>query len=128
VLSKKRRFFDVSHAQIEQVGQRLGHGNKRDWVTLFTLNAIPIFPTAALSLVCGFLKVNFKMIALCNFFGTMINALIFMTIGYLGIHVAETVRSIEAAGRVTTVVLVVMGVIWFVRYRRAKLRRKTGRD
>jgi membrane protein DedA with SNARE-associated domain len=120
VLTKKRRIFDVSHQQIEQIGQRLGRGSVRDWITLFTLNAIPIFPTAALSLICGFLKINFKMFAFCSFFGTMINALIFMTIGYVGVQAAVALQSIELAGKITTSIIILAAVIWFIRYRKGK--------
>lgn len=114
----RRRLFGVSHTQVETIGRRLGKGGRRDWITLFTLNAIPIFPTAALSLVCGFLKINFRMFAFCSFFGTMINALIFMTIGYIGIQTVEILQGIQLAGRVVTIIIVVAAVIWFVRYRR----------
>jgi membrane protein DedA with SNARE-associated domain len=127
MLAKKGRFFGASHQQIEQVGRRLGKGSARDWISLFALNAVPIFPTAVLSLVCGFLKVNFKMFAFCSFFGTMINALIFMTIGYIGIHVAETVHGITFVGRITTTIFLVMGTFWFMQYRRRQTRKSAGR-
>lgn len=115
---KRRRLFGVSQAHIESVGRRLGKGGLRDWATLFTLNAIPIFPTAALSLVCGFLKVNFKMFAFCSFFGTMINAVLFMTIGYIGVQAAAILQGIQLAGRIVSVAIIVLVIIWFIRYRR----------
>lgn len=125
VVLRHHRFFDVSHEQIEQLGQRLGRGKMRDWAALFILNAIPIFPTGALSLACGFLKVNFKMFAFCSFFGTMINALVFMTIGYTGVRVAETLHGIELAGKITTGVLLLVAIVWFIRYRQKVIARRS---
>jgi membrane protein DedA with SNARE-associated domain len=118
VALKRRRFFGVSHKQIERIGQRVGQGRKRDWAMLFLINAVPVFPTAMLSLACGFLKVNFKMFVFCAFFGTMINALIFMSIGYLGVRVTETLQGFQLAGRITTAIVLIALLIWFVNYRR----------
>jgi len=122
VILKRRRFFGVSHEQIERVGKRIGQGRKRDWAALFIINAVPVFPTATLSLICGFLKIDFRMFVICNFFGTMINALIFMSIGYAGAHVAETLRGIALAGRITSVIVFIGLVGWFITYRK-RLRR-----
>jgi membrane protein DedA with SNARE-associated domain len=122
---RKRRFFRVTHKQIQQVGKRLGKGGWHDWATLFILNAIPIFPTSGLSVICGFLRVDFKMFAFCSFFGTMINALIFMSVGYAGVRVAETIHNIQFAGRITSgiIILVVLGLI--IRHMRQRSARQT---
>jgi len=125
LVKKRRRIFNVTHEQIQQLGQRLSKGGWRDWVTLFTLNAIPIFPTSGLSLICGFLKVNFRMFAFCSFFGTMINALIFMSIGYAGVRVAETLHMIQLAGQLITGIFLVTSLVLLVRYRQSRLRKKT---
>lgn len=120
MLSPKRRLFGISKAQIEQVGKRINGRQRRDWAVLFILNALPIFPTAMLSLVCGFLKVNFKMFAFCSFFGTMINALIFMSIGYAGVQVVETLQGIQLAGRITSGGLLIAAIVWVIVYRRSR--------
>lgn len=124
LVKKRRRVFSVSHEQIQQLGRRLSKGGWRDWATLFTFNAIPVFPTSGLSLICGFLKVDFRMFAFCSFFGTMINALIFMSIGYAGIRVAETLHTIQLAGQLITGVFLIIALVLLVRYRQSRLRKK----
>jgi membrane protein DedA with SNARE-associated domain len=116
--SPGRRFFGISHKQIEQFGQRLGRAGHRDWIVLFLMNALPIFPAAVLSLACGFVKVHFRMFLACTFFGTMVNALIYLAIGYAGFRTAEALRNIEIATQVVMVVLLVAIVAWVIRKRR----------
>jgi membrane protein DedA with SNARE-associated domain len=119
LLKDGKRFFGVSHKEIERVGQRLGKaGKKRDWALLFLMNAIPIFPTAALSATCGFLKVRLNMFLLCTFFGTMINSLIYMSIGYGGFRAAVAVDNIQIASQIVLGLALLVAAIFFVRSRR----------
>lgn len=120
LLTRGRRFFGITHSQIEQFGQRLGRAGHRDWIVLFLMNAIPIFPVAVLSLACGFIKVNFRMFAACTFFGTMVNALLYMSLGYAGLRTAEALRNIEIATQVVVGLLIIGGVAWVIRKRRKK--------
>jgi membrane protein DedA with SNARE-associated domain len=120
LLANGRRFFGVSHKEIERVGQRLGKARKRDWIILFLMNAVPIFPTAALSVTCGFLKVRMKLFMLCTFFGTMVNSLIYMLIGYGGFKAATALNSIELASQVVLGLAMMAGVVWLVRARRRR--------
>ncbi|HSD56431.1 MAG TPA: VTT domain-containing protein [Candidatus Saccharimonadales bacterium] len=122
LLANGRRFFGVSHAEVERVGQKLGKKRKRDWIILFLMNAVPIFPTGALSVTCGFLKVRLKLFALCTFFGTMVNSLIYMLIGYAGFKAVGALKGLELASQIVLGVLLVVGAIWLVRIRRRRTR------
>lgn len=118
LLSKGRRLFGITHKEIENLGQRLGSAGKRDIVVLFAMNAVPVFPTGALSLACGFIKVRFRMFVFCTFFGTMINSLIYMAIGYYGAHAASALRSLEWATRLIAALIAVLIVLWLLRHHR----------
>lgn len=120
VLTKRRRLFGVSHTDIERLSERLGKRSARDWAVLFTLNAIPIFPTPTLSLICGFLNVPFRMFLFCSFFGTMINALIFMSIGYGGVQALAALQGIQFAGQITSVVCIALVLGWLIYFRRRR--------
>jgi len=121
LLTRGRKFFGISHAEIEQFGQRLGHG-KRSWAILFLMNALPIFPAAMLSLGCGFLKVKYQMFLICTFFGTMINSLIYLLIGYGGLRTAETLHGLELATQITVGVATAALIAWVI-YKRHQRRR-----
>jgi membrane protein DedA with SNARE-associated domain len=127
LLTHGRRFFGISHKEIEQFGQRLGRAGRRDWAILFLMNAVPIFPAAVLSLACGFVKVQFRMFVLCTFFGTMVNALIYMGIGYAGFRTAATLRNIEIVTQIVIGFAIVAVIAWIVRkqHQRRRARRQS---
>lgn len=126
LLSNGRRLFGISHKEVENLGRRLGAAGKRDGIVLFAMNAVPIFPTGALSVACGFIKVRFRLFVLCTFFGTMINSLIYMSVGYFGAHAASALRGLEWATRITAAVIAVLIVLWFLRHRQRQTRRRGG--
>lgn len=121
LLGNGRRFFGISHAEIERFGQRLGKKGKRDLLLLFAMNALPVFPTGALSVACGFMKVQFRLFAVATFFGTMINSLIYMAIGYGGIKAAAALQGLELASQIIAGMLIISVVAWII-YRRNKRR------
>jgi membrane protein DedA with SNARE-associated domain len=122
LLNDGRRFFGISHKEVERFGQRLGRAGRRDWAVLLLMNALPFFPAGALSLGCGFVKVRYRMFLACTFFGTMFNALFYLSIGYLGFKTAEALRTVEVATQVTIGLLIVGLVVWIIRKRRAAKR------
>lgn len=124
LLAKGRRFFGISHTEIERFGSRLGRAGHRDWIVLFLMTAIPIFPGAVLSLACGFLRVKFRMFVACTFFGTMVNALIYLVIGYAGFRTAETLRNIEIATQVAVGLCLLVAGIWLMKRHTRNKRRK----
>lgn len=120
LLTNGRRFFGISHKEVEKFGQRLGRAGKRDWLVLFLMNAIPIFPGAVLSLGCGFVKVKYRMFLACTFFGTMVNALIYLSIGYAGFRTAEALRNIEIATQIIVGLCIIGIAAWIIHKRRTR--------
>jgi membrane protein DedA with SNARE-associated domain len=57
VIGKFGKWVGVSHETVEQIGKKFGKG-KRDDVAIFLSRAIPIFPNAAVSVVCGAIRVD----------------------------------------------------------------------
>ncbi|HEY5806043.1 MAG TPA: VTT domain-containing protein [Candidatus Saccharimonadales bacterium] len=102
LLGKGRKFFGITHKQLENYGQKLS-GTSRDFVALLLLNAIPVVPTSLLSLTCGFIKVKFSLFVWATFFGSAANALIYMGIGYAGIRVASELQHLQLAFQVIAV-------------------------
>lgn len=120
IFAKKRRFFGVTHKDVEGFGKRLGGKHtKHSWFILFLLSAVPFLPTAALSLACGFIKVRFTVFITSNFLGSIINALFFLWVGYAGLETAQSFSKLELAGQITVLAVLAALIAWFV-YRKTK--------
>lgn len=115
LLGKGRRFFGVTHKQLENYGQRLS-GTSGDFVALFLLNAVPVIPTSLLSLSCGFIKVRFRLFAAATFFGSAVNAAIYMGVGYAGIQAVAGLQNLQLALQVAAVLVAVSLFGLFVYY------------
>lgn len=120
LLSDGRKFFGASHKKMEEYGKRFS-GRPRDAVILFLLNALPVLPTALLSLTCGFIKVKLRMFVVATFLGATVNAVFYMSLGYAGVQ-AVKLRSMELAFQVIAVVLAAFLLGWFIYYRTQKRR------
>lgn len=114
-----RRIFGVTHQQLERLGHRFS-GSSRDLAVLFALNAIPVLPTSLLSLACGFIKVDFRLFMIATYFGSAVNAIFYMSLGYAGFQVANNLRDLELAGQIAVGLLVVALLVWYLRYRRKR--------
>lgn len=119
LLGDGRRFFGISHQQMERLGTRLS-GRKRDFTVLFLLNALPVLPTALLSLTCGFIKINFRMFVVATFSGAALNAVFYMAIGYAGVHAVEQFRGYEQGLQIGALVILLGLIGGFIYYRTKK--------
>ncbi len=111
-----RRFFGVSHKDVEGFGKKIGGRRKRDWWLLFFMNAFPLFPGAALSLAYGFVKVPFRTFVSTTFFGTLVSGFFYLYVGYAGLQAiaALVLHKFEVAMYVTIGLIVLLAVGWYV--------------
>lgn len=117
LLGNGRRFFGITHKQLERFGERLS-GKSRDWWALFLLNAVPVLPTSLLSLACGFIKVRFQLFVTATFLGSAINGCFYLAIGYGGIQAAAALQHLELAFQLITIALLIVLLVWLLRYRK----------
>jgi len=118
---RNHTFFGVTRKDVEKFSARLQQSGRRNWWVLLSINALPMVPTAVLSLACGFAHVPRRMFLTTTFIGTTVNALFYVVLGYGGIRIAETLSGLELAGRVVSVT-VVLGVVSWVIWRRVHKR------
>lgn len=127
IVNKFGKFLGVSGGEIEGIGKYLGKKN-RDWLVIFLARAIPIIPTAPVSVVCGLIKVNIKSYLWATLFGTIIRSLVYLILGYLGLASLENLlHGLDSAEKWVQIVLaLVMGValIWLFGKRKKWLRKK----
>ncbi len=124
-----RKLFGLTHADIVRLSQKLGDRKKawRVWIVLFVLHSLPVFPGTLLSAGSGFIKIPYNIFASATFAGSMVNAFIYIWLGYMGLQAAQ---HLEDIGWLTNIVTVVVAVgliawyaIWYTRRRKKKSRR-----
>jgi len=113
--SKFGKFIGISSGDVEKVG-RYFNGTARDWVALFTLRALPIFPSSPISITSGLLKIKMRMFLIITFLGTIIRNLCYLYLGYAGLAASEEVMQgldkSETVGKVIVVVLLAGVLLW----------------
>lgn len=120
VVGKFGRFFGMNHAQIESLGKHFSGGPKDD-IIIFLARAIPIVPTAPVSIVCGVIKVKLRTYLTSTFLGTIVRNLFYLYLGYAGLASYSTIiGQFESVEKVVTVSLAIgivafIGVVWYAR-------------
>jgi membrane protein DedA with SNARE-associated domain len=120
VVGKFGKFFGLSHKEIESLGKHFS-GGLRDDIIIFLARAIPIVPTAPVSIVCGAIKVRLRTYLVSTFLGTIIRNMFYLYLGYVGLAGYEKVvgqfESIEKIATVTIGLILVGGVavIWYAK-------------
>src|SRR5690606_32340582 len=84
VMNKIGKFVGVTHREVEIIGKHLNKG-WRDDVILFLLRAVPIMPTAPVSIVCGLIKLNLRTYLTSTFFGTLVRNVFYLYLGYTSV-------------------------------------------
>lgn len=122
VLGKFGRFIGINHQQIESIGKHLNKG-KRDYIAIFLLRAIPIIPTAPVSIIGGLVKINIKTYIISTFLGTIVRNLFYLGVGYTGINATGSlitqIEDFEIIGYIGIIIgsLMALGYIYYQRYK-----------
>ncbi len=80
-----KKFFGVSHDEVEGLGKRFSGNNYRDGVALFFMRATPLFPVTITSIACGVIKMNLKVYMTASFLGSFCKDFLFLVVGYIGL-------------------------------------------
>lgn len=124
IFGKGRKIFGASHKEVEDLGKRLTGNSFRDWLLLFIMNAIPIFPGAFLSMACGFIKMRFDIFITATFAGTTISAAFFLYLGYFGVQTLAQLNNLELASQIVGGVIVALILIWVLKKYHSNIKNK----
>ena len=120
VIGKLGKFIGVSHNEIEKLGSKF-NGTVKDYATLTILCAIPILPSSPLSVICGVIKLRYKVFLVGTFVGSVFRNLFFLYIGYTGLAATESftknLDSAETIGKIIFVLLLAGGYFYYYRKR-----------
>ena len=120
IISKFGKFLGVSHSDTEGLGKFLGEGKRND-IVIFLMRAIPIMPTAPVSVIAGLIKIDLKMYLVSTFFGLIIRNAIYLYLGYTSLGALESLNkgfeSIEKIGYFILAILGGLALLWMYRKR-----------
>ena len=127
----KRRVLGLTHSDVNRLSTRLkGSRSRRTWIVLFVLHALPVFPGTLLSAGSGFIKIDYKIFATATFFGSVINACIYLWFGYMGAETAVYLDQLGQVGNIVTGIIFIALLGWLIiwRWRRSKPSNKKSPD
>ncbi len=121
IIQKFGRFIGITEKDVERISAKLNSG-KRDDLVLFLLRAIPIVPTAPVSVVCGLIKIKLKTYLWTTFLGTLVRNIIYLYLGFTSLNAVENINSeidsLEKFGY--AIVLIIVGIIFLYIFRQKK--------
>lgn len=115
VMTRFGKFIGISHEMVQSFGSKLNKSG-RDYLTMFLLRAIPVVPSAPISLIAGFVKVNPKAFVVGTFTGTIIRNLIYLILGFksfdLILQFRDGLVSIENLIQIVIILGIIAGIVW----------------
>ncbi len=106
IVGKFGKFIGISHKEIEQLGSKFS-GTTRDYLTLTILRSIPVMLSSPLSVVCGLIRLNFKVFVVGTFIGSIFRNLFFLYIGFIGLSATESfVSGLDTADNIMKILFV----------------------
>ena len=119
--SKFGKFIGISSNDVEKIGGYF-NGGKKDWLVLFILRSLPIFPSSPISITSGLIKIRMKTFLITTFTGTIVRNLCYLYLGYAGLAASEEVMAglnkSETIGMVIIVIMVAGILLWGYRKRK----------
>ena len=122
IVGKFGKFLGVTSKELEQIGSQFS-GTNKDTVILAIARAVPIMPTAPVSIVCGIIKMDIKSYILGTGIGTFIRNILYLSLGYLGLSSLDNINSgLDSMESVVQLLLAAVGgvILLLLFYRRGK--------
>lgn len=90
VMNRFGRLIGVTHKEVEKLGAQLS-GDSKDWLVLLALRAVPIIPTAPVSVIAGLLKLKLPMYLWTTLVGYALRNYFYLYLGATSIGALESV-------------------------------------
>lgn len=122
IIGKFGKYVGVTSKEIEIIGKHLNKG-WRDDIVLFLLRAVPIMPTAPVSIVCGVIKLNLRTYIVSTFFGTLVRNIMYLYLGYTSVDALESINEgIDSFEKIGYLILLVIfaAIIGFIYWQKKK--------
>lgn len=113
---KLGKFFGVTHEEVEGWGKRFSN-TKSDTLLVFMCRAIPVIPSAPVSMICGAVKINPINFLTGTWLGMLVRSITFLYIGFTGFatieDLANQVNSIQTYIEITMLIIGITLIIYF---------------
>lgn len=122
IVGKFGKFLGVTSKELEKIGSQFS-GTNKDTVILTLARAVPIMPTAPVSIVCGIIKMDLKSYIIGTGIGTFIRNILYLSLGYVGLSSLENINAgLDSMESVMQLVIAGVGgaVLLLLFYRRGK--------
>lgn len=120
MIDKFGKFLGISSEETEGLGKFLSNGRKQAWV-IFLLRALPIMPTAPVSVIAGVIKIDLKQYLFGTFTGLIVRNLIYLYLGFTSIGALESLSegfdSLEKIGYFILAIFAGLVLLWMYRKR-----------
>lgn len=120
LIDKFGKFLGVSHSDTEGLGRFLRKGG-RDYIAIFLMRALPVMPTAPVSVIAGLIKTELKTYLASTFAGLIVRNLIYLYFGYTSLGALESLSegfdSLEKIGYLFISIIAGIAVLWMYRKR-----------
>jgi membrane protein DedA with SNARE-associated domain len=122
IVPKFGKFFGIKHEDVEKIGEKIDSG-WGDNFFIFISRALPVVPSAPISIVSGILKINLKTYTLNTFLGSLLRNVFYLYIGYTGIESYKSViAGLDGAEAVVklAIILIIVGLLGWAYIKRGK--------
>lgn len=116
------KYLGVSWENIEKTQKKFQETN-HDEIVLFIVRALPVIPSVAINIFCGFIRYDLKKFLIITFLGTLVRAFILGFLGWQFGSLYEVIATeISYLEEISVAVLIIALVIYFIRekYRKGK--------
>lgn len=118
------RWAGIGKDEIEKLGKRLSGRGWKDWAVLLGIRSTPVIASAPISVICGFLKVRFRLFVITTFIGSIVRDFVYLYVGFTTLDTAnsftEGLSGMESLIQISTVVSGVLFLGWIIYKRRQK--------
>jgi len=114
LIDRLGKYLGVSWENIDKAQSKFEE-SRSDEVILFTVRALPVVPSIAINVFCGFVRYDLKKFVVITFLGTLIRAFILGFLGWQFGSLYQTISTeISYLEEISVVVIVIALVIYFL--------------
>ncbi len=121
LIDRLGKYLGVSWENIEKAQSKFEE-SRSDEVILFTVRALPVVPSIAINIFCGFVRYDLKKFVIITFLGTLVRAFILGFLGWQFGSLYQTISTEISYFEEISVVVIVLSIIIYFLYEKYKKR------
>jgi membrane protein DedA with SNARE-associated domain len=121
LIDRLGKYLGVSWENIEKAQSKFEE-SRSDEVVLFILRALPVVPSIAINVFCGFVRYDLKKFVVITFLGTLVRAFILGFLGWQFGSLYQTISTEISYLEEISVVVIVSSIIIYFLYEKYKKR------